>query len=61
VSVYATITIAFWPHLVMMLAFLPLEQYAGWLRRQWRRGRPPDQPPEDPDLVGSATWGTSAH
>ena len=25
--VYATITIAFWPHLVMMLAFLPLEEY----------------------------------
>jgi hypothetical protein len=61
VSVYATITIAFWPHLVMMLAFLPLEQYAGWLRRQWRPGRPPDQPPQDPDLVGSAPWGTSAH
>jgi hypothetical protein len=29
---YAAITIAFWPHLVMMLAFLPLERYAGWLR-----------------------------
>ena len=26
-SVYLTITIAFWPHLVMMLAFLPLEEY----------------------------------
>lgn len=25
---YASITIAFWPHLVMLLAFLPLEQYA---------------------------------
>ncbi|MGL5929176.1 MAG: hypothetical protein ACRCY8_09580 [Dermatophilaceae bacterium] len=41
-SVYATITIAFWPHLVMMLAFLPLEEYrdrlAGWWRR--RRARP---------------------
>jgi hypothetical protein len=28
---YAAITIAFWPHLVMMLAFLPLERYAAWL------------------------------
>jgi hypothetical protein len=61
VSVYATITIAFYPHLVMMLAFLPLEQYAGWLRQRWRRGRPPDEPSADTDLVGSAAWGTSAH
>ena len=30
---YAAITIAFWPHLVMMLAFLPLEEYADRLRR----------------------------
>lgn len=29
---YAAITIAFWPHLVMMLAFLPLEDYADRLR-----------------------------
>ena len=28
---YGAITIAFWPHLVMMLAFLPLERYAAWL------------------------------
>lgn len=49
---YAAITIAFWPHLVMLLAFLPLEQYrdallARW--RSWRRaaGRPDaDGPPE---------------
>lgn len=27
-ATYAAIGIAFWPHLVMMLAFLPLEQYA---------------------------------
>jgi hypothetical protein len=53
VSVYATITIAFWPHLVMMLAFLPLEEYAAWLRTRWQRGRPPDQQPGEPDLVGS--------
>lgn len=41
---YAAITIAFWPHLVMMLAFLPLERYAAWLRARlgdrWR-GRLP--------------------
>ncbi|MDP9219438.1 MAG: MFS transporter permease [Actinomycetota bacterium] len=55
VSVYATITIAFWPHLVMMLAFLPLEEYAAWLRARWLRGRPPDQQPGEPDLVGSGS------
>lgn len=40
---YAAITIAFWPHLVMMLAFLPLEEYAGRLRHRWRvrRGAAP--------------------
>ncbi|GAB3445087.1 HTTM domain-containing protein [Phycicoccus ginsengisoli] len=41
---YAAITIAFWPHLVMMLAFLPLERYAASLRTRvggrWR-GRLP--------------------
>jgi hypothetical protein len=36
---YAAITIAFWPHLVMMLAFLPLEQYAAWLRERFARWR----------------------
>jgi hypothetical protein len=44
---YAAITIAFWPHLVMMLAFLPLEEYAAWARgrlahlRTGRRERAP--------------------
>lgn len=40
---YAAITIAFWPHLVMMLAFLPLEEYRDRLRAWWvrRRGRVP--------------------
>ena len=33
---YAAITIAFWPHLVMMLAFLPLEEYADRLRARTR-------------------------
>jgi len=37
---YAAITIAFWPHLVMMLAFLPLESYAAWLRERAARLRP---------------------
>lgn len=36
---YAAITIAFWPHLVMMLAFLPLERYAAWLRSRVGRLR----------------------
>lgn len=36
---YAAITIAFWPHLVMMLAFLPLEEYADRLRARWGRSR----------------------
>lgn len=37
---YAMITIAFWPHLVVMLAFLPLEEYRDRLRA-WRRQRAP--------------------
>lgn len=36
---YGAITIAFWPHLVMMLAFLPLETYAAWLRSRLTRLR----------------------
>ncbi|WP_426566805.1 MFS transporter permease [Angustibacter sp. McL0619] len=41
-TVYATITIAFWPHLVMMLAFLPLEGYRDRLVGWWRsRGQVP--------------------
>jgi hypothetical protein len=36
---YAAITIAFWPHLVMMLAFLPLERYAAWMRSRLARFR----------------------
>ncbi len=59
VSVYATITIAFYPHLVMMLAFLPLEVYAWRLRDTWRRRRAQDGVGPPPDLVGSATWGTT--
>jgi hypothetical protein len=35
---YAAITIAFWPHLVMMLAFLPLEEYGRRLRMRWEQG-----------------------
>ncbi len=33
---YAAITIAFWPHLVMMLAFLPLEEYRDRARARWQ-------------------------
>ncbi|WP_406830096.1 HTTM domain-containing protein [Pedococcus sp. KACC 23699] len=54
---YAAITIAFWPHLVMMLAFLPLEQYAAWLRDRWGRSGPtrPSPPAEErPDAQPAA-------
>lgn len=40
-GVYATITIAFWPHLVIMLAFLPLEEYRDRAVRWWRGRRQP--------------------
>ena len=54
---YGAITIAFWPHLVMMLAFLPLERYAAWLRERFARlrGGPPPTPPEgEPPVPGDA-------
>lgn len=38
---YASITIAFWPHLVMMLAFLPIEEYADRLAARFSRARRP--------------------
>ena len=38
---YATITIAFWPHLVMLLAFLPLERYRDRASARWRAHRLP--------------------
>jgi hypothetical protein len=49
---YAAITIAFWPHLVMMLAFLPLERYAAWLRDRLTRLRgaaSSDEPEHEPE------------
>lgn len=52
---YAAITIAFWPHLVMLLAFLPLEQYRDRLRARFRRpGAPPGPPPglDEPSGTG---------
>ena len=36
---YLMIGIAFWPHLVMMLAFLPLEQYRDTVLTTWRGAR----------------------
>ena len=51
---YAAITIAFWPHLVMMLAFLPLERYAAWLRERGRRLG--DRVRERRRPVGSRAW-----
>jgi hypothetical protein len=53
-TVFASLTIAFWPHLVMMLAFLPLEEYKDaavrWLRGRRARSRTPVRagPPERP-------------
>jgi len=41
VMVFAGVTIAFWPHLVMLLAFLPLEQYRDRLGRRWAARRHP--------------------
>lgn len=38
-ATYASITIAFWPHLVMMLSFLPLESYRDTVLRRWRARR----------------------
>ncbi|MCE0539920.1 hypothetical protein LWF15_30930 [Kineosporia rhizophila] len=40
-ATYSVITIAFWPHLIMMLAFLPLEEYRDQVMSRWarRRGR----------------------
>lgn len=49
---YAAITIAFWPHLVMMLAFLPLEEYARRTRAFLRR-RPPDRVDVDDGVAAS--------
>lgn len=55
-SVYATITIAFWPHLVMLLSFLPLEEYRAKLLTRWRaRGARQN----GSELVVSRPWGTS--
>lgn len=44
VMVFGALTIAFWPHLVAMAAFLPLERVrpVAWLRR--RLGRPEPEP-----------------
>jgi hypothetical protein len=39
VATYASITIAFWPHLVMMLSFLPLESYRDTVLHRWRARR----------------------
>jgi hypothetical protein len=47
---YAAITIAFWPHLVMLLAFLPLEEYRDRWRarlRSARSGPPDEKDPQD--------------
>jgi hypothetical protein len=55
---YMMITIAFWPHLVMMLAFLPLEQYYRRLRAWWAR-RLGKAPPGDDQSTGVDRGGTA--
>jgi hydrogenase/urease accessory protein HupE len=46
---YAAITIAFGPHLVMLLVFLPLEEYRDKVLARRRSRRPdPDQPDPEP-------------
>ncbi len=60
---YMMITIAFWPHLVMMLAFLPLEQYYDrWRARRATKtagGKPPPGKAQsiDGDRGGTAQAG----
>lgn len=50
---FATIGIAFYPHLVMMLAFLPLEEYADRLRARYRAWRTPPGTGPDPPAPGA--------
>jgi hypothetical protein len=63
VMVYATITIAFWPHLVVLLSFLPLEEYRDSAARRWRQLRSgpsesvPEPRPGDAAVDGSAQAG----
>jgi hydrogenase/urease accessory protein HupE len=42
---YAALGIAFWPHLVMLLAFLPLEEYRDRWWAQWSRWRTAEDAP----------------
>lgn len=55
-ATYGAIMIAFWPHLVMMLAFLPLEAYADRLA-VWTRRALPAAPIELPDAAERAPTG----
>jgi hypothetical protein len=47
-ATYSAITIAFWPHLVMLLAFLPLEEYRDRLFAWWRARRATPAPDDVP-------------
>jgi hypothetical protein len=44
VMVFGALTIAFWPHLVAMAAFLPLERVRPVARLRRRLGRPEPEP-----------------
>lgn len=45
-ATYSVITIAFWPHLIMLLAFLPLEEYRDKALARWRARRGGPAEPE---------------
>ena len=53
-ATYAVITIAFWPHLIMLLAFLPLEEYRDRAVRRWRAWRGSSPEPEVGTPAGPA-------
>jgi hypothetical protein len=61
---YAAITIAFWPHLVMLLAFLPLEEYRdrwrAWLARRTNPSRNPAGGQVGGQVGGDQTLGGTA-
>jgi hypothetical protein len=54
-ATYAGITIMFWPHLVMMLAFLPLEVWRDKLVARVRGAPPPTVEEADAQPVGQAS------
>ncbi|GAB3281505.1 hypothetical protein [Kineosporia babensis] len=54
-ATYSVITIAFWPHLVMMLAFLPLEEYRDRAVARWNSWRGGDSGEPEPQVKTPAS------